>query len=371
MKISRLLLIACLILAACSSDDDGGGDATGGNTDDVFDRGEMLTNWADNIILPAYQELNTNTQELEELTQSFVDNPGNTELTALRAQFKISYQLFQNVSMFDIGRAEELDYRRFLNTYPSNAADVNSNITSGSSNLELPSTYDEQGFPALDYLLYGVANTKEQTLSKYTEDENAENYRNYLLAVTKRINNLTAEVTASWQGDYRNTFVNNTSSSSNGSVDRLTNKYVMYFEKFLRSGKIGFPSGAITGTPSPINVESYYSADFSKQLYLEALQSSKDFFTGKYFGTTGSGKSYQAYLEALGRGDLADDILAQFNAIEAQSGDLDPSLRNQVETNNTLMLEVHDELQKEVVLLKLDMLQALSISVDYVDSDGD
>ena len=35
------------------------------------------------------------------------------------------------------------------------------------------------------------------------------------------------------------------------------------------------------------------------------------------------------------------------------------------------MLEVHDELQREVVLLKLDMLQALSISVDYIDSDGD
>lgn len=370
MKISKLLLIACLVFAACSTEDDGRND-NGGGTDDSFDRGAMLANWADNIILPAYEDLNSNTQKLEELTQSFVDNPGNTELTALRAQFKVSYQLFQNVSMFDIGRAEELDYRRFLNTYPLNAADVNSNITSGSFNLELPSTYDEQGFPALDYLLYGIANTKKQTISKYTEDENAENYRNYLLAVAKRINNLTAEVTASWQGDYRNTFVNNTSSSSNGSVDRLTNKYVMYFEKFLRSGKIGFPSGAITGTPSPINVESYYSEDFSKQLYLEALHSSKDFFTGKYFGTSGSGKSYQAYLETLDRGDLADDILAQFNAIETQSGDLDPSLRNQVETNNTLMLEVHDELQKEVVLLKLDMLQALSISVDYVDSDGD
>jgi len=370
MKISKLLLIACLIFAACSTEDDGGSD-NGGNTDDSFDRGAMLANWADDIIIPAYEDLNSNTQKLEELTQAFVDNPENTELTALRAQYKKSYQLFQNVSMFDIGKAEELNYRRFINTYPFNVTSVESKISSGSFNLELPSSYTEQGFPALDYLLYGVANNKEETLSKYNAGENAENYNSYLLAVAKRINSLTAEVTTSWQGDYRDSFVNNTSSSSNGSVDRLTNKYVMYFEKFLRSGKIGFPSGAITGTPSPINTEAYYSEDFSKQLYLEALHSSKDFFTGKYYGTTGSGKSYEAYLAALGREDLADDILAQFNAIEAQSGALDESLRNQVETNNTLMLEVHDELQKEVVLLKLDMLQALSISVDYVDSDGD
>ncbi len=364
MKISKLLLIACLIFAACSTEDDGGSD-NGGNTDDSFDRGAMLANWADNIILPAYEDLNSNTQKLEELAQSFVDNPGNTELTVLKAQYKKSYQLFQNVSIFDIGKAEELNYRRFINSYPVDASGVESKISSGSFDLELPSTFNAQGFPALDYLLYGVANNKEETLSKYATGENAENYKNYLLAVAKRINSLTNEVTTSWQGDYRDTFVNNTSSSSNGSVDRLTNKYVMYFEKFLRSGKIGFPSGAITGTPSPINVEAFYTEDFSKQLYLEALHSSKDFFTG------GSGESYQAYLEALGRGDLADDILAQFNAIEAQSGDLDKSLRNQVETNNTLMLEVHDELQREVVLLKLDMLQALSISVDYIDSDGD
>ena len=370
MKISRILILACLVFAACSTEDDGSGDG-GGNTDDNFDRGAMLANWADNIILPSYENLNEDTGKLEDLANSFVENPGNTELIALRAQFKVAYQNFQSVSMFDIGKAEELNYRSFLNTYPLNPNDVESKIASGSYNLTLPSSYDEQGFPALDYLLFGLGSTSEEVLGKYTLDANAENYKAYLLEVATRINALTAEVTASWQGDYRDTFVNNTSSSSNGSVDRLTNKYVMYFEKFLRSGKIGFPSGAITGTPSPINVESYYSGDFSKQLYLQALSSSKDFFTGKHFGDAQTGESYQSYLEALDRGDLADDILSQFNTIQARSGELDQSLRNQVETNNTLMLEVHDELQKEVVLLKLDMLQALSISVDYVDSDGD
>lgn len=370
MKISRILILACLVFAACSTEDDSGGDE-GGNTDDNFDRGAMLANWADNIILPSYENLNGDTQKLEELTVSFTENPGNTGLTALRGQFKVAYQNFQTVSMFDIGKAEELNYRSFLNTYPLNAGDVESKIASSSYDLNLPSSYDEQGFPALDYLLFGLGSTREEVLGKYTSDENAEKYKEYLLDVVTRINALTAEVTASWQGDYRDTFVENTSSSSIGSVDRMTNKYVMYFEKFLRSGKIGFPSGAITGTPSPINVEAYYSEDFSKQLYLQALSSSMDFFTGKHFGKAESGKSYQAYLEALDRGDLADDILAQFNTIQTRSGELDESLRNQVETNNTLMLEVHDELQKEVVLLKLDMLQALSISVDYVDSDGD
>jgi hypothetical protein len=35
------------------------------------------------------------------------------------------------------------------------------------------------------------------------------------------------------------------------------------------------------------------------------------------------------------------------------------------------MTATYDELQRATVLFKVDMLQTLSISVDYVDSDGD
>ena len=39
--------------------------------------------------------------------------------------------------------------------------------------------------------------------------------------------------------------------------------------------------------------------------------------------------------------------------------------------DNSQMLKTYDELQKAVVLLKVDMLQAFSVNVDYVDGDGD
>lgn len=361
MRISRILLIATLVFTACSTEDDSTGDG-GGNETESFDRGAMLVNWADNIIIPAFSDFNTSTQQLEEVTLSFTSDPTEGNLSALRSQFESSYIDFQTVAMFDIGKAEEVGYRRFLNTYPLDASAVEEKISSGSYNLELPSSFKEQGFPAMDYLINGLGETDAEIVAKYS----SEDYRNYLLDVAKRINSLTAEVNASWQGDYRDNFVNNTSSSSTGSVDKLTNKFVMYFESFLRSGKIGYPSGVFTGTPSPINVEAYYSADLSKTLYLKALESTTDFFNGN-----GSGKSYQQYLEYLEREDLANDISSQLGAIRSQASNLDANFKNQVETDNTKMLEAYDELQKAVVLFKLDMMQALSISVDYVDSDGD
>ncbi|MCH4823423.1 imelysin family protein [Gramella lutea] len=360
-RISSIILIATLIFTACSTGDDGSGNG-GGNETDSFDRGAMLVNWADNIIIPAFSDFKTSTQQLEELTLAFTQDPSEENLVALRNEFENSYIEFQAVAMFDIGKAEEVGFRRFLNTYPLDAAAVEDKISSGSYNLELPSSFDEQGFPAMDYLLNDLGENDSEIVTKYS----SENYSNYLVDVAQRINSLTSEVNASWQGDYRDNFVSNTSSSSTGSVDKLTNKFVMYYEAFLRSGKIGFPSGVFTGSPSPINVEAYYSKDLSKELYLEALESVTDFYNGN-----GSGDSYKQYLEFLDRGELASDISSQLTAIEAQASNLDASLRRQVETDNTKMLEAYDELQKGVVLFKLDMMQALSISIDYVDSDGD
>ncbi|GAA4318744.1 imelysin family protein [Pontixanthobacter gangjinensis] len=361
IRISRILVLATLVFAACSTEDDSNG---GGNSNDNFDRGAMLANWADNVIVPSFENFQSETQKLEAAAKNFAANPEMSELEALRAQYEDAYLEFQTVSMFQIGKAEELNYRNFLNTYPVNESSLESKIASGEYNLSLPSSFTEQGFPALDYLLYGYGSA-EATLEKLGGNEN---YSNYLVAISERINALTSEVTASWQGDFRDTFVNNTGSSSTGSVDRFTNDYVMYFEKILRSGKIGYPSGALTGTPSPGNAEALY-AGISKELYLKAFNSFEDFYKGK------TGPSYSQYLDYLGSmkdgSDLDALIRDQFEAIKAQSADLNNNLKSQVESDNTKMLTAFDELQKAVILLKVDMMQSLSTSVDYVDSDGD
>jgi hypothetical protein len=50
---------------------------------------------------------------------------------------------------------------------------------------------------------------------------------------------------------------------------------------------------------------------------------------------------------------------------------LGSDLFEEVETSNVNMLRTYDELQKNVILMKVDMFQALSIQVDFVDADGD
>ena len=374
IKFSRILLIFALFAASCSSEDDGTGGTDGGDSGNEtvsFDREAMLANWADNIIIPSFENFQNSTLSLQGQTETFIASPSPATLEALRSQYKEAYLDFQTVSMFQSGKAEELNFRSYLNTYPANIAGVEDKLVSGEINLQLPSTFAEQGFPALDYLLYGLG-SDEETLKLYSENEN---YRGYLIAVTSRINSLTAAVSSSWKTDYRDTFVNNTSSSSTGSVDRFTNDYVMYFEKILRSGKIGYPAGAFTGSPSPNNAEALYATGLSKSLYLQAVTSFEDFYFGDHLNGGGNGLSfyqYLQYMETMKDGASLSDLIAdQLAAVKSQSSALDQDLQKQVETDNTKMLAAFDELQKAVILLKVDMMQALSISVDYVDSDGD
>ena len=357
-------------LVSCSSDD-GEREENGNN----FDRGAMLENWADNIIIPSYQNFATYTNDLEAETEAFVQDPSEASLAQLRDSFEEAYIQYQTVALFGVGMAETVNYRMFLNTYPVAEATVQSKMESGSYNLELPSSYAEQGFPALDFLLNGLAEDDAEIVAFYTTHPDATPNADYLAAVSTRINKLTEDVLAHWQNSYREVFVENTASSSTGSVDRFTNNYVMYYEKHLRTGKIGIPSGAFTGNPVPQNVEALYSEDLSKELYLTALETVKNFFNGKHSAGNETGPSYKQYLDHLNTvknsTDLSSLINAQFNAIEEQATNLDDNFLTQVQSNNTVMLQAFDALQKNVVLLKVDMLQALSISVDYVDTDGD
>ena len=372
-KISSLLLFFALVsLAACSSDSS---DEEGQNETDQFDRGAMLINWADNIIIPSYEAFNTEAQSLNVAAEAFVASPDASTLAELRTEWESAYLSFQNVEMFDIGKAEEVRYSYRLNTYPTNTAEITTAVESGSYDLALPSLVDAQGFPALDYLLFGLAETDAELLAFYTTDANAANYKQFLSDMTASIEDLTSVVLDDWKNSFRGSFVSNTSSSASGSVDKLANDYIFYYEKLLRAGKVGIPAGVFSNEVLPEKVEAYYKEDLSKALLLEALNAAQNFFNGKAYVNSATGASFKSYLDYLNTikngTDLSSLINNQFDAALTQANTLNTSFVVQISTNNDALLETYNELQRNTILMKIDMLQALDISVDYVDADGD
>ncbi|QKX05767.1 imelysin family protein [Aquimarina sp. TRL1] len=359
-----------LLVVACSKDDN----SDGGGNSDSFDRKAMLQNMADNIILPSYQNFKTALGSFQEATTTFTTTATRENLVALRSKWVDAYKAWQHVSMFEIGKAEELRYKEFMNIYPTNTTNIKSNI-SGTYDLTSISLQDEQGFPALDYLINGLGESDADILVFYTTDGEAANYKKYMTDLVARMTTLTDEVVGSWTNGYRDTFVNSSGSSATSSLDKMANDYVYHYEKNLRAGKVGIPAGVWTGTASDNSVEALYKGDLSKVLLLENLTAMQNLFNGVHFGKTTTGESFKTYLDFLNtlknEQDLSKLINNQFDASRTAIDKLGDDFSAQVRNNNESMLETYSVLQKNVPLLKVDMFSAMSIRVDYVDADGD
>ena len=376
IKMKNLLLILTLGLFFASSCNNNDEDPTPkGPSIEDFDRQAMLSDWADNIIIPAYELLVPFTNDLRIHAEEFAADPTSHGLGQLRTSFDDAVMAWQSVSMFEIGKAEELRLRNNLNIYPTNVEGILENITSGDYNLELPAQIDRQGFPALEYLLFGLGDNTDAILDKYINDGASSKYLTYLVDLTARINDLTAQVLDDWKTNYKTTFVQNDGNSATASIDRMVNDYLFYYEKALRAGKVGIPAGVFSGNPLPDHVEALYQGN-SLFLFQEALNAAQRFFNGTGFdGSQGTGlKEYLDFVATTGNetaNGLGDLINTQFEAARAQAEQLNQNFALQINEDNSQMLRLYDELQKNVVNLKVDMLQALNINVDFVDADGD
>ena len=354
MKNLLFLLLPVLFFAAgCTpdtTDDDNAVD---------FDRQEMLAGWVDNVIVPAHADLGDGLAALVAATNAAPTDGSNVNLPELRAAFVRAYEDYQRLDPVLAGDAERLQIREHFNTYPTDVALIEDNITSAEGvNLSLPSNFAAQGFPALDYLLYGV------DASVYA-GEQANLYRNYLVQIVVLMTELNGAAANFWTAANRADFIANDGNSATASIDRTVNDYIFHYEKFLRAGKVGIPAGIFSNDPLADRVEGPYSG-ISNQLFLASLAASEDFFTNHGLAD---------YLDALNverEGEtLSGQIIAQFNVAENTARAIDLPFGEQVTTDNVKMLELYNELQRNTILLKVDMLQALSINVDYVDADGD
>ncbi|MBD2756469.1 imelysin family protein [Spirosoma validum] len=343
------------------------------------DRKAMLTNIADNIILPSYANFKTKFDAMLVKSDAFAAKPDKTTLTELRQSWVDAYTEWQKVELFDVGPAEQRTLRNFFNIYPTDVTGIEAYVTAGSGAFDVPASYPKQGFPALDYLINGLGATDDAIVARYTTAADAAKRIAYLKRLTTQMNSMFTTVYTDWTtGGYRDTFINCTALNAGCSTSKLVNGYVLNYERYIRSGKFGIPSGAMAnGTVAPDKVEGYYKKDLSLTLAKTAHQATIDFFNGKNVKTGQEGPGLKTYLNSLGAKDsstgtsLVDIINKQFDLTNQQLNVLKPNLSDEVKTNTAAVVEVYTRMQKAVRMLKVDMTTAMSITITYTDNDGD
>ena len=371
LKIFISISILSIFIISCSSSSD-----DEQSTIPEFDRSAVLKNYADNIIIPRLNNFRSSVDYLRESVDAYVDSPDITTYTELHNSWLEAYINWQYVEMFNIGKAEEIMFFSKTNTYPVNEGRIQENINNEKTDLSNPNDWSCQGFPGLDYMIHGIANTENEIINQYIQ--NPLNGK-YLKVVINELNDNTDLVLNDWN-TYRNTFVNSVENTATSAFNMLTND-LYYFEKGLRTNKIGIPSGVFSNNPLSNKVESYYSSkngieDVSRDLIENALNAVDLVFQGKSSNQSPVGPSFKTYLDFIKANNVSADDIGSIVVNKIQTAnqkilDLNKNFINQVENDNGKMLAAFDALQTIVVNLKTDMLSLFNVAVDYTDADGD
>jgi hypothetical protein len=307
---------------------------------------------------------------LKNSIEIFKTSPTSENYDLLQNDWIDAYKKWQYVEMFNISKAEEIMYNLKMNTYPVSKERIDNNIDTEKTDLSNPNDWSSQGFPGLDYMMHGIAENKDAVIELYSTNSK---YGDYLSTLGNLMSDITNSVVEDWSS-YKETFNTSIENTATSAFNMMVNDFVFYFEKGLRTNKIGIPAGRFSSLPLPEKIEAYYYSkngfgNLSKTLVLEARQAATEFFTGSNSEGV-KGPSYSSYLDYL-ETEIGPTVETKLEEAKVSLDNLQDNFIAQIADNNTLMLLAFDALQTIVVNLKTDMLSNFNIAVDYTDADGD
>ncbi len=337
---------------------------------DPYDKQALLTNMADNVILPNYNAFKLSLDSLINAYNTFKTSELQSDYQIVKQKLHAACVNYQRISPYEFGPAETVIVRMNFNVFPTDTAQIKSNISSGVYTLDAASNLDAKGFPSLDYLFYGNNQSESAMIQLFVNSANRKQY------VTDLLNDMSVKLNTvinGWNTSYHNTFVNSLGTDVGSSIGFLVNQ--LNFElDYLKNAKIGTPLGKKTlGIAIPDKCEAYYGAQ-SLQYAYETLLAIENVYLGRSkSGINGEGfDDYLIHLRAEYNGvSLNDAINNQFAVCKTKLSAIANPLSSQVTANPGVVDAAYVELVKLLVLLKTDMPSNLGVIITYQDGDGD
>jgi len=346
-----------------------------------FDKLSLLTNLADNYIIPSLDAYKSKIVSLNIHVDSFILNPNISNLSLLRTNWEEALLNWQDIGFLDFGPSEYILLRKQTNTFPIDTTELNNFITLADWNLDYASSYDSKGLQALDYLLFKPGYTDSELITYFQNNTNA---KNYLKAVAEDLNQNINYVTNQWVS-YREDFINdfevtqsNFSTNSQGSsISNIINALCLHYEFYVRRGKVGLPLGVFNGFSQlelPELVECYYSGKSTQNL-VRSINSLRKYVTGSSYLNNDNGLGLDDYMDFVNAEQstqqLSTVIDNQFLTIIDEVNNINGPLSEEIINNKSQITQTYQELQQLVPYIKVDMTSALGVLITYQDNDGD
>lgn len=333
-------------------------------------RQAMAEHFAQNYILYGYQKLAEESQALASAIDAFAQTPNEANLATAQSVLKTARVRWQYLAVFNMGPAQSQAITAAINTYPVSARKIETNITSESYTVNSISNYEAQGFATLGYLLHGESKTPAEIITAYTSDSKRGTYLKTIATATK---DMVEKVEKAWREeafltDFQSSDATGTDVGSSLSI--IVNALDIHLQRFVRDGKVGIPAGVRSaGIKRPTATEAYYGG-YDKTLLLESLTAYSQLFEGE--GINGKqNTSLRQYLIRIGHEGVWIDAKANIDKVIEMASALPESLSDVVENDNDKLISLFQELQKQVTLVKSDLVSVMGITITNQDNDGD
>ena len=358
----RITLVTCLaVIGFITSCGDGNGEEDPGETDFT----DLLTNQVDQIIIPSMEKFQEETGDLVTALNGFASSTDEANLLALRTAYQEAYLAYQAVAVHDYFATSTLGLVEMVNLYPVNTELLASLIETESYNFSADAQKEANGFPAIDYMLYGPSNV----LTYFGEDAKRLAFLQALVTNMKERADLLA---SNWKGDLRNNFIGAGGTSLGSAISAQLNGSLVYYEIHIRGNKVGIPIGRqgpndTPFTPDATKIEGYHQsvADGSEDFTLMLLKAAIEEMEDLYLGSTADGTDGQGYDDLLvvrNQSSTDTDIKGQFAAIYTEL-----SSRSSISGDEDL----YNEVQALVTVFKSDLFPMLNVQDADGANDGD
>lgn len=340
-----LICVLSLGLTACIG---GSNDSAGKAIESEVDLTRMMANYADNLIIPSYENFYNETLESNSAVVSdYCASIGTATESASRVSAQTYWRnlmaLWQQTELFILGPAAANGNARrnavysYASTSPTSSCAIDQSVVLAQEDtFDIKNrSFNSRGIDALEYLLFNdnlahtcpVQITQTQGWDALPELDRKQQRCQYAERVLIDIRDNALSLVNAWSaegGDFRTQFVNPANLSTN--LDALSDA-LFYIELETKDIKLGLPTGIhadCTQVACPGSVESRYS-----EHSLINIRENLEGFRLSLMG--GEGLGFDDIINARGFPQVVDTFNSDIDAAITLIGEMDESLLEQSE----------------------------------------
>ncbi len=335
-----------------------------------YRREAQLNNVYINGITPLNSSFVFNTKELETRTQTFVQQPNIENLKGLQTQWVNTLKTWKHLELYNLGIIEDSFIHFEINRWPTNTETIN-NFIEGTETIDADfiagNGSSSKGVSAMEYLLFSFENNQE-ILDQFTTNPNFERRQAYLLSLSENLEIKAIALQTLWTM-HKTDFISSLENGISGSQNQLTNAMVTLIEEIIIS-KLGNPLG--NGNGGEINIEDLEARRSENSLLIiqEHLTALKNLYTGN-FNQGSINWGFNDYLDLIDRTTLNDAIKASFDNCQEKLDVISGSLKQELQDTPQNVIDLQDAFNGLLVLIKVDMANAIGTTITINDNDGD